>query len=244
MVRGLWVRWMSKRDAVVSFRPGVLRRGVAALSCVAVMALAGCSGGGAETDEASKETTARESSSVSGPKDPRLQGESLTFEQAREELCDQIVGYFPDKMVTDVSTAADKEDTSSTCEIDGIEVDSGGTVKFSVSTVMLAASRSVEEIDANLSSDEPMCDKVLFSSEGFSRFLDVHDPRSYGERPDEYCGIKFADEGHMSTRFVENAQTVVAEMWLEPPDSVDQYDVREEIMPYIMEGVKEFHSDR
>src|SRR5699024_5198887 len=126
----------------------------------------------------------------------------------------------------------------------GVEVGSGVTVRFMVRSLVLAPSRSVEEIDANLRSDESMCEKVLFSSEGFSRFQDVHDPRSYGERPDEYCGIKFADEGHVATWFVENAQNVAVEIWLDPPDLVEQYDVREEITPYIMEGVKQFHNDR
>ncbi|HIV58874.1 MAG TPA: hypothetical protein H9902_13060, partial [Candidatus Stackebrandtia faecavium] len=129
------------------------------------------------------------------------------------------------------------------CAIDGVEVGSGVTVKLHVSTWPLAPKRSMEEIDAKLRSDDSVCEKVLFIS-GQSRFLDVHDATSFGESPDEYCGIKFSDQGHMSTRFIENAQLMGVEMWLDPPDSVEQYDVREEIMPYIMEGVKNFHSDR
>lgn len=69
---------------MLSFRAGVVRRGVAVWSCVALLALAGCSGGGEETDEASKEPAVSESASPSGPEDPRLQGEPLTKNQARE----------------------------------------------------------------------------------------------------------------------------------------------------------------
>ena len=215
--------------------------------CVAVLALAGCSGGAEESkssSEGSKDAAVRESSSASGPQDPRLRAEPLTLEQTRGELCDQIVEYLPDGMVMDASAQASEEETESACAIDGVEVGSGVTVKFKVRSLVLATSRSVEEIDANLRSDDSVCEKVLFSSEGQSRFLDVHDPKSYGERPDEYCGIKFADEGHMTARFIQNAQMMSVEMWLDPPGSVEQYDVREEIMPYIMEGVTNFHSDQ
>ena len=217
---------------------------MAVLLCVAILALAGCSGEAEDAGEASKKPTASEAAEPSGPEDPRLQGDPLTEDEVRKELCEQVVAYFPDDMVADASTAASKEKASSSCDIEGVEVGSGVTVKFHASTGMLASNRPVEEIDSKLRSDDSMCNKVLFSIEGQSRFLDVHDATSFGESPDEYCGIKFKDEGHMSTKFIENAQNVSVEMWLDPDDVVEQYDVREEVIPYVMEGVKNFHSDQ
>ena len=225
-----------------SMRSGWVRA-VASMSCLAVAALAGCSASDDHTGD-TKTPAHSEPASPSGPEDPRLQGDPLTEDEVRKELCEQVVAYFPEDMGADASTDSGQAgQVVHECTVENIQFDSQVTVKLHFYVSPLSDEATIEEIDENLLGDSPMCEKVLFSNDAQSKFLRVHAPKSYGERPDEYCGIKFTDEGHMSGEFIENAQNVGVEMWLDPPDSVEQYDVREEIMPYIMNATKEFHND-